>query len=120
MSASWRRAGSESSEPTSPPKRSASERARSAWRLATKTVRTPWSTSAWAVSSAVSPAPMMTTERDSRSPTTSRARSTATLEMLTRSRAMPVSERTRLPACSAAPNRRLVIGPVVPASSAAS
>ena len=40
--------------------------------------------------------------------------------MLTRSRAIAVSVRTRLPACSAARNSRLVIGPVVPASSAAS
>ena len=62
----------------------------------------------------------ITTDREARSPTTSRARSTATVDTLTRSRPTPVSERARLPACRAAPKRRLVSGPVVPACSAAS
>jgi hypothetical protein len=44
------------------------ERARSAWRLATKIVRTPRSASACAVSSLVSPAPMITTWRPPSSP----------------------------------------------------
>ena len=47
--------GSRSSGRTVPPKRSASERARAAWRLATKIVVTPLAASAWAVSSLVSP-----------------------------------------------------------------
>ena len=120
MSASCRRAGSSSSEPTEPPKRSASERARSARRLAMKIVRTPSAASARAVSSLVSPAPMTTTLRSARSPTTLRARLTATVETLVRSAPIAVSERTRLPASSAARNRRFVIGPVVPTRSASS
>jgi hypothetical protein len=85
-----------------------------------KIVVTPWSASARAVRSLVSPAPMTTTLRSARSPTTWRASSTATVETLTRSRPMPVWVRTRLPASSAARNRRFVSGPVVPAASAIS
>ncbi len=48
---------------TEPPKRWARLSARSAWRLATKIVSAPWSASARAVSSLVSPAPMITTWR---------------------------------------------------------
>ena len=121
MSASTRRSGRSCSEETEPPKRSAIERARSARRLATKIVRTPSSARAWAVSSLVSPAPMITTSRAASSgPISSRARPTATLETLARPSPSVVSERTRLPVCSAAVKRRLVSGPVVPASSAAS
>jgi hypothetical protein len=121
MSASARRWGRSCSEDTEPPKRSAIERARSAWRLATKIVRTPSSARAWAVSSLVSPAPMITTSREARSwPMMSRASPTATLDTLPRPWPSAVSERTRLPVCSAAVNSRLVSGPVVPASSAAS
>ncbi len=63
-------AGSSSSATTPPLKRSASARARSAWRLATKIVRTPRAASARAVSSLVSPAPMMTTCGSGFSPST--------------------------------------------------
>jgi len=120
MSASSRRSGSSSSDETDPPKRWAMERARSAWRLATKIVRTPSSARARAVSSLVSPAPMITTLRAVRSPTTSRAKATATVETLPRPAPIAVSVRTRLPVCSAAVNKRLVSGPVVPPASAAS
>ncbi len=115
---SW--AGSWSSERTVPPKRSASERARSACRLATKTVLTPWSARARAVSSLVSPVPMTTTWRWLRSPSTARARSTAMLGTLTRPAPNAVSERTRLPVRRAAANSLLVRGPVVPAARAPS
>src|SRR4051812_37141050 len=107
-------------ERPAPPKRSASARARPAWRLAMKIVVTPWSASVCAVRSLVSPAPMTTTLRWARSPTASRASSTATVETLTRWRPIPVCVRTRLPASSAARNRRFVIGPVVPAARASS
>ena len=92
---------------TEPPKRCARLSARSACRLATKIVPTPWWASAWAVSSLVSPAPRITTWRSARPPSTSWARSTATEGTLTRVEPMPVSERTRLPVVSAAANRRL-------------
>ena len=58
--------------------------------------------------------------RDSRSPSTCSASSTAIDETETRERPMPVSVRARLPALSASRNRRLVIGPVVPSTSASS
>ena len=121
MSARSSCAGSSSSATTPPPKRSASERARSAWRLATKIVaHAARRRSARAVSSLVSPAPMMTTCGSARSPRTSIASSTATDEIDARPRPIAVSERTRLPVCSAAVKRRFVSGPVVPAASASS
>ena len=120
MSAASSCSGSLSSPTTVPPKRSARLSARSAWRLATKIVPAPWSASARAVSSLVSPAPRITTWRASRSPSTLCARSTATEGTLTRLAPIAVSVRTRLPARSAAANRRLVSGPVAPALTAAS
>src|SRR3954453_18450392 len=83
MSASSSRSGSSSRERTAPPKRSASARARPAWRLAMKIVVTPWSASACAVRSLVSPAPMTTTLRSARSPAGSRASLTAPAGRLT-------------------------------------
>ena len=53
-------------------------------------------------------------------PSTLSARSTATEGTLTRLEPIAVSERTRLPVVSAAANRRLVSGPVLPARIAAS
>ena len=66
------------------------------------------------------PAPMITTLRCARSPMTSRASSTATVEMLARPAPSAVSVRTRLPVWSAARKRRFVSGPVVPPASACS
>jgi hypothetical protein len=83
-------------------------------------VRTPSAASACAVSSLVSPAPMTITRRCARSPTTSRASATATVDTLALPSPIAVSDRTRFPVCSAAVNRRLVSGPVVRADSAAS
>ena len=120
MSARTSCSGRPSSPTTEPPKRWARLSARSAWRLATKIVPAPCSASAWAVSSLVSPAPRITTWRSRRSPSTSRARSTATDGTLTRLEPIPVSVRTRLPVVSAALNSRLLSGPVQPARSAAS
>ena len=96
MSARASCSGSPSSPTTEPPKRSAKLSARSACRLATKIVPAPWDASARAVNSLVSPAPMMTTWRSSRPPTTPSARSTATEGTLTRLAPIAVSERTRL------------------------
>ena len=118
MSARSSCSGSPSSPTTEPPKRWARGSARSAWRLATKIVPAPWSASARAVSSLVSPAPRITTWRSARPPSTLSARSTATEGTLTRLEPIPVSERTRLPVVSAAANRRLDSGPVQPAASA--
>ena len=110
-----------SSKPvTRPPKRSASSRARSRRRLATNIGSAPWLASACAVSSLISPVPSTTTLRLARSPMVSRTRSTATELTETRPSAMPVSVRARLPVARAAPNTRLLSGPVTPASSAAS
>ena len=120
MSARISCSGSPSSPTTDPPKRCARLSARSAWRLATNTVPAPWSASALAVSSLVSPAPSTTTWRCARSPITLSARSTATEGTLTRLAPISVSERTRLPVVSAAANRRFEKGPVAPARAAAS
>ena len=120
MSAASSVSGRRSRPTTEPPKRSATERARSAWRLAMKIVATPRAASAWAVSSLVSPAPMTTTGRPPSSPSSRSASSTATEERLTWLRAIAVSARTRLPVCSAAPNSRFDSGPVVPVSRALS
>ena len=110
-----------SSRPASrPPNCSASASARSRRRLAMNTVCTPRSASARAVSSAISPVPRTTTRRSHSAPIVSCARSTATEGTLTRRWESAVSERTRLPVASAAPNMRLVNGPVMPASSASS
>ena len=78
MSARASSSGSASNATVSPPKRWASSIARSRRRLATNIVRTPCSCSARAVPSAVSPAPMIRTWRLPRSPSASRAASTAT------------------------------------------
>ena len=120
MSACSSCSGRSSSPTTVPPKRCARLSARSAWRFATKIVPAPCSCSARAVSSLVSPAPSTTTWRSSRPPSTLSARSTATDGMLTRVEPIPVSVRTRLPAVSAAANRRFESGPVQPARIAAS
>ena len=89
--------------------------ARSRRRLATKIVRTPWSASARAVSSLVSPAPRISTcaVREIAERARARARRRPTTRD-TRLAAIAVSRRTRLPVGSAARNRRLVSGPVVP------
>ena len=113
MSARSSSPGSASKEPEAPPKRWASAIARSRRRLATNIVVTPWSCSAWAVSSAVSPAPTITTWRSARSPSASRAASTATEATEARPTEIAVSVRTRLPVASAARKSLLVIGPVV-------
>ena len=120
MSARSSSAGSASNEPEAPPKRWASAIARSRRRLATNIVETPWSCRAWATSSEVSPAPMISTWRSARSPTVARAASTATEATLARPTEMAVSVRTRLPVASAARKSLLVIGPVVRAESASS
>ncbi len=120
MSASSRWSGSRSNGATCPPNFSASDCARSAWRFVTNIVVTPRSDSARAVSSLVSPAPMMTTWRSERSPSFSSASPTATDETDACPSEIFVSVRTRLPVCSAAVNRRFVSGPVVPAASAVS
>ena len=114
MSARTSCSGSCSSPTTEPPKRWATLSARSAWRLATKIVPAPWSARARAVPSLVSPAPMITTWRSARSPSTLWASSTATVGTLTRLAPIEVSVRTRLPVLIAAANRRLLRGPVDP------
>ena len=120
MSARSSSAGRASKEMVAPPKRRASASARSRRRLATNMVATPWSLSAFAVSSAVSPAPMISTRRAERSPSALRAASTATEATLAPPAPIAVSVRTRLPVASAARNSLLVSGPVVRAASAAS
>ncbi len=120
MSARASSAGSASNEPEAPPNCWASAIARSRRRLAMNIVVTPWSCSARAVSSAVSPAPISSTCRSVRSPSASCAASTATEATLARPAEIAVSVRTRLPVASAARNSLLVIGPVVRAASAAS
>ena len=112
--------GRSSKPATRPSKRSASSRARSRRRFATKIGSAPWAESAWAVSSLISPVPSTTTLRPLRSPIDSLARSTATDGTLTRLSEIPVSVRARLPVASAAPISRLLRGPVTPASRAAS
>ena len=113
MSARSSSAGSASNAIVSPPKRCASAIARSRRRLATNSVATPCSDSARAVSSAVSPAPMISTWRLARSPSAVRAASTATEATLAPPAPIAVSVRTRLPVASAARNSLLVSGPVV-------
>ncbi len=63
---------------------------------------------------------MTSTLREPRSPSAFSASSTAIDDTDTRERLMPVSVRARLPALSASRKRRLVIGPVVPSTSASS
>ena len=120
MSARASSSGSASNATVSPPKRWASSIARSRRRLATNIVRTPCSCSARAVPSAVSPAPMISTWRLPRSPSASRAASTATEATLARPTEMAVSVRTRLPVARAARKSLLVSGPVDWVASAAS
>ena len=120
MSAFASSSGSASNATVPPPKRRASSAARSRRRLATKIVRTPWVCSARAVSSAVSPAPMISTWRAARSPSASRAASTATEATEARPAEIAVSVRTRLPVASAARKSLLVSGPVAFAASAVS
>jgi hypothetical protein len=120
MSARSSSPGSASNEPEAPPKRRASAIARSRRRLATNIVVTPWSCRACAVSSAVSPAPTITTWRCVRSPSASVAASTATEATEARPAEIAVSVRTRLPVASAARKSLFVIGPVVRAPSASS
>ena len=120
MSARSSSRGSASNAIVEPPNRCASAIARSRRRLATKIVRTPWSDSARAVSSAVSPAPMIRTWRDASSPSAPRAASTATEATDAPPAPIAVSVRTRLPVASAARNSLFVSGPVVCAASAAS
>jgi hypothetical protein len=121
MSARSSSAGSSSNDTESPPKRWASAIARSRRRLATNIVATPWSDSARAVSSAVSPEPMIRTRRKARSsPITSRASSTATEATLAWPAEIAVCERTRLPVASAARKSLFDSGPVVRAVSASS
>ena len=120
MSAVASSSGSASNATVSPPKRRASSIARSRRRLATNIVRTPSVCSARAVSSAVSPAPMISTWRSLRSPIASRAASTATEATEPRPAEIAVSVRTRLPVASAARKSLLASGPVAFADSAAS
>ena len=120
MSARSSSAGSASNATVSPPKRWASAIARSRRRLATNIVETPCSVSARAVSSAVSPAPMISTWRPARPSSAARATSTATEATLPPPAPTAVSLRTRLPVASAARNSLLVSGPVVRAASASS
>ena len=99
--ASWRAA--RRSETTLPPKRSASERARSARRLATKNVATPCSRSACARQLArLAGADDHDVARPAGRRASSRASATATEETLARPAPIAVSVRTRLPVCSAA------------------
>ena len=120
MSARSSSPGSASKAIVSPPKRLARAIARSRRRLATNMVETPCSESARAVSSAVSPAPMISTWRLASSPSAPRAASTATEATLAPPAPIAVSVRTRLPVASAARNSLFVSGPVVRAASAAS
>ena len=120
MSARASSSGRHSSPTTRPPKRCARPSARSAWRLATNTVPAPRSASALAVSSLISPAPRITTCRPPSSPSTLRARSTATEGTLIPPAPSEVSERTRLPVVSAAANSRFVNGPAASVRAAAS
>ena len=120
MSARSSSPGSASNAIVAPPKRWASAIARSRRRLATNMVETPCSVSARAVSSAVSPAPMISTWRLASSPSALRAASTATEATLAPPAPIAVSVRTRLPVASAARNSLFVSGPVVRAASAAS
>jgi hypothetical protein len=83
-------------------------------------VLTPCACSASAVSSAVSPAPTISTCLAVRSPSAARAASTATEATLPRPAEIEVSVRTRLPVASAARNSWFVSGPVVRAASASS
>jgi hypothetical protein len=94
--------------------------ARSRRRLAMNVGSTPRWASACAHWSPISPVPRITTRRPDRSPMPSCAASTATQGTDPAPVDTAVSERTRLPVASAAPNMRLDSGPVVPAPSAAS
>ena len=85
-----------------------------------KIASTPLAASALAVSSAVSPAPTTSTRRSSSSPRVRWASSTATEGIDIERSEIPVSERARLPAASAARKSRLRIGPVAPSTSASS
>ena len=111
MSARSSSAGSASKAIVEPPKRRASSIARSRRRLATNIVETPCSASARAVSSAVSPAPMISTWRLASSPSALRAASTATDATLAPPAPIAVSVRTRLPVASAARNSLFVERP---------
>ena len=110
-------------EPDDRCRRSAAARlsARSAWRLATKIVPAPWSASARAVSSLVSPAPRITTWRVLQAAEHAQREVDGDRGDAHAARADRRSPSARACRCvSAAANRRLVSGPVQPARIAAS
>ena len=117
LRSSW---ASRSNPTPRPPTRPASSRAVPTVRLATTTSRTPWSTSARAVVSAMRPAPMRSTCRPGRSSRTSSASSTATADTDADPVPMRVCARTCLPTSSACRKRRLSTGPDAPSSTASS
>ncbi len=94
--------------------------ARVARRLATNSAATPRWWKAAAASSAVSPAPMITTLRPERSPSSRSATVAASEEIDIAPWPIVVSERTRPPVDSASRKRRSRVGPLVPAALASS
>ena len=116
MSAASSVSGRRSRPTTEPPKRSATERARSAWRLAMKIV----AHAAGGQRLGGQLARLAGADHHDGPPAEIAEQALRQLdrdggEAHVAVRAIAVSSRTRLPVCSAAANRRLVSGPVVPA-----
>ena len=116
MSASTSSGSRASSESASPPKRSASDVARSSVRFATNESSAPRLTRLRAASSPTLPAPMTTMRRPPRSPKTCAARAAAAEATDAGLSPIAVSVLTRLPVCSAWRKSRSRSGPTAPRS----